>query len=78
MQRLHLAICQKCDKFKKIPKALKKVLDRAAYERITDMMSVGDISGEWSGNFYIDVPNHKTPEDGWEFDGGFEILKNNP
>ena len=64
----------KCGKFPKgIPSPLSDALHESAMERITDQMKQGIVSGELFDNVNIDVPGHKTPEDGYECSGGFTI-----
>lgn len=64
----------KCSKIKgKIPEPLRDALRENANDRITDMMKEGYVSGELCDNVNIDIPGMKTPKEGYECSGGFEI-----
>ena len=64
----------KCNSFPKgIPKPLANVLEESAEERIFEMRGQGYTSGELHDNVTIDIPGRKTPGDGYECHGWFDI-----
>lgn len=66
----------RCQSFKKgIPNELAEALDESAMERILEMMAEGYVSGELNDNVNLDIPNRKTPEDGWECSGWWNLKK---
>jgi len=65
----------KCENFKKIPEPLAEALEETAMERIKLMMDQGYTSGQLLDTVNIDVPGHRTPEDGWDCQGWFDIEK---
>ena len=62
-----------CSQIKgEIPEPLALALEESAEDRIFEMMKEGYISGELLDNVNIDIPNMKTPEDGWECKGWWQ------
>jgi hypothetical protein len=59
-----------CAKIKgEIPESLICTLKDSAFGRISETMKEGYTSGELCENIFDDIPNRKTPKDGWEFHG---------
>lgn len=66
----------RCESFKKgIPPKLAEALEETAMDRIQEMMAEGYVSGELHDNVNLDIPKRKTPEDGWECSGWWNLKK---
>lgn len=66
-----------CDKIKgDFPIQLQEALNESAEFRISEMMKEGFTSGELIDNIMLDIPNKKTPNDGWECKGWWEAKEN--
>jgi hypothetical protein len=63
-----------CPKIKgKIPEPLAEALRESAKDRIIEMMKEGYASGQLQDNVNIDIPKRKTPQDGWECNGWWDV-----
>ncbi|MCK9433726.1 MAG: hypothetical protein M0R32_02630 [Candidatus Cloacimonetes bacterium] len=66
----------RCESFKKeIPTKLLEALEETAEARISEMMGQGYLSGELIDYVNMDIPGRKTPEDGWECHGWWNLKK---
>ena len=66
----------RCESFKKgIPPKLAEALEESAEDRIKEMMGQGYLSGELIDYVNMDIPGRKTPEDGWECRGWWNLHK---
>ena len=75
-KKIEITYWWKCNKFPKgIPNEMVEALDETAEERILEMMKQGYISGDLSDFVNLKVPGHKTPQDGYECFGKFQVVK---
>ena len=66
----------RCESLKEgIPQELAEALEESAMDRISEMMKDGYVSGELNDNVVLDLPGHKTPQDGWECTGWWNLKK---
>lgn len=66
----------RCESFKKgIPPKLAEALEETAFDRIQEQMKDGVVSGELIDYVNMDIPGRKTPEDGWECHGWWNLKK---
>ena len=64
----------RCESFKKeIPKEFAVALEESAMNRIYEMIKEGYCSGQLNDNIFIDIPGRRTPKDGWECNGWWNI-----
>jgi hypothetical protein len=63
----------KCKRLQKIPKKLQEALEDTAIEQIIYGWQEGARSGELADKVYMDIPNTKTPADGFSCYGRFYI-----
>jgi len=64
----------KCSAFpKEIPSPLKDALEETAIRQISQAMLKGETSGTLDDNVHIDIPGVKTPADGFECEGEFQV-----
>lgn len=66
----------KCEKLSKgIPANLAEALEESAMTRINEMLSQGYVAGELQDNVNMKVKGRKTPQDGWECYGSWNLKK---
>ena len=66
----------RCESFKKgIPIQLVEALEETAFDRIQEQMKDGVVSGELVDYINLDIPGRKTPMDGWECHGWWNLKK---
>lgn len=68
----------RCESFKKgIPPKLAEALEETAEDRIKEKMGEGYLSGELIDYVNMDIPGRRTPMDGWECHGWWNLKKEN-